>query len=372
MFQLTGLTNGVPTWSLFPSTTYGAVTNGGYLPHEDFTSLSLSLGDINPNTGMPTLDGPYAPNRTNQTTAASADPDTLMASTYGQGEFAINLAPLIVGDTVSVAGDVTTSSTPSSLPVVDGPINLGGLSEITGFGNATWITVEDVTNPADPVVVAGFNPADGVPTLSSTNSTNGAGDFSIPFNPENTTDPEFTTEGVKTFEIFATDNAGSVGNIVTYSFMYSSNIDPPTQLVFAPTGEPPATATAGTDFAAANPIVVDVEDAMGDLLTSYSGQVTITLANNAVGTFDPSSVLTANVVNGVATFSNLAIDTAGTYEVAATSTGLIAGISTSITITPAAPTQLLWVADPRARRPKVSRLGPSLSWKIGTGTLRPT
>ena len=104
------LDNGVPTWSLFPSTTYGAVDEGGYLPHVAVTSLSLSLGDINPNTGMPTLDGPYAPNATNQTTAPAADPDTLMASTYGQGEFAINLAPLILGDTVSVAGDVTPGS----------------------------------------------------------------------------------------------------------------------------------------------------------------------------------------------------------------------------------------------------------------------
>ena len=38
------------------------MTEGGYLPHVAVTSLSLSLGDINPNTGMPTLAGPYAPN----------------------------------------------------------------------------------------------------------------------------------------------------------------------------------------------------------------------------------------------------------------------------------------------------------------------
>ena len=183
VFQLSGLTNGVPAWSLFPDTTYGAVVAGGYLPHEAVTSLSLSLGDINSTTGMPTLDGPYAPNASNQTTASAADPDMLMASTYGQGEFAINLAPLIVGDTVTVP-QATPGSVPGSPPSVDGPITISGLSEITGFGNATWITIEDVTNPADPVVVAGFNPADGVPSLSSNNSTNGVGQFNIPFNPE--------------------------------------------------------------------------------------------------------------------------------------------------------------------------------------------
>ena len=41
------------TWTLFPDTTYGAVTEGGYLPHVAVTDLSLSLGNIDPNTGMP-------------------------------------------------------------------------------------------------------------------------------------------------------------------------------------------------------------------------------------------------------------------------------------------------------------------------------
>ena len=74
---------------------------------------------------------------------------------------------------------------------MDGPITISGSSEITGFGNATWITVEDVTNPADPVVIAGFNPADPVPTPSASNSTNALGNFSIPFNPAD----YYTTNG---------------------------------------------------------------------------------------------------------------------------------------------------------------------------------
>ena len=342
VFQLTGLTNGVPTWSLFPNTTYGAVTNGGYLPHVSVSSLSLSLGDIDSNTGMATLDGPYAPTPTNRTTASAADPDTLMAATYGQGEFAINLAPLILGDAVTVAG-ATPGTLPGSPPTVDGPITVSGASEITGFGNATWITVEDVTNPNDPVVVAGFNPAGAVPTPNSNNSTNGAGDFSIPFNPE--AYYGINSSGIKTIEIFATDNAGSVGNIVTYTF----NLNPPTQLVFASGGEPPATAAAGANFAALpNPVIVDVENAAGGLASSFNGTVTITLANNAVGTLDPGSPqsLTATAVDGVATFTNLFITMTGTYELAASSPGLTTGDSTSITITAGTAEQLVWVAQP--------------------------
>ncbi len=328
--------NGGQTWTLFPDTTYGAVTEGGYLPHVAVTSLNLSLGDIDPDTGMPTLDGPYAPNAANQTSAANADPDTLMAATYGQGEFAINLAPLILGNTVTVSG-TTLPVAPSELPTVTGPINILGSSEISGFGNATWITVEDVTNPADPVVVAGFNPADPIPTPGPTNSTNGLGNFSIAFNPET----YYTSNGVKTIEVFATDNAGSVGNVVTYSF----NLNPPTQLVFSNSGEPPATALAGQNFAAPSPVVVDVEDAADTIATQFNGPVTIALANNATG-IDPSSTLTVNAVNGVATFTDLAIDPAGTYVLQATSTGLTPGLSTSITINPAAAAKLVWTTEP--------------------------
>ena len=139
--------DGGQTWTYFPDTTYGAVVEGGYLPHVAVTSLSLSLGDVNVATGMPTLDGPYAPAASNQTAASAADPDTLMAATYGQGEFAINLAPLILGDEVTVSPTTAGTGTGSS-PVVTGPITISGSSEISGFGNATWITVEDVTNPA--------------------------------------------------------------------------------------------------------------------------------------------------------------------------------------------------------------------------------
>ena len=152
------------TWTLFPSTTLGAVVQGGYLPHAAVTTLSLSLGDVNTATGMPTLAGPYQtfgftgtlstgsatvtnisnvssladgdvvsgtgiPNgttiisissptssitlSTNATATGSQslsavnpstapDPDLLMAATYGQGEFAINMGPIILPSTVMI------------------------------------------------------------------------------------------------------------------------------------------------------------------------------------------------------------------------------------------------------------------------------
>ena len=46
------------TWTLFPNTTYGAVAQGGNLPHVPSPTLTSSLGNVNANTGMPNLAGP--------------------------------------------------------------------------------------------------------------------------------------------------------------------------------------------------------------------------------------------------------------------------------------------------------------------------
>ena len=46
------------TWTLFPDTSYGATVEGGNLPHVAVTDLDLSVGNIDLNTGFPTLAGP--------------------------------------------------------------------------------------------------------------------------------------------------------------------------------------------------------------------------------------------------------------------------------------------------------------------------
>jgi subtilisin-like proprotein convertase family protein len=323
-------TDGGQNWTYFPDTSYGAVVEGGYMPHVAVTSLSLSLGNISVNTGFPTLDGPDAPNPVNRTTALNADPDTLMAATYGQGSYAINLAPLILGDTVSVS-PTAPGANPGDPVFVGTPITISGTSEITQSGNATWITVEDVTDPANPVVIAGFNPANPIPVPNATNSTDAFGNFAFNFNPAT----YFTSNGVKTIEVFATDNAGAVGNKVFFSFNY----DPATHLVFDPNGEPPATALPGANFASPLPVIVDVEDKFNNIATTYNGPVTIELDNNATGL---SGTLTVDAVAGIAMFSSLMIASDGTYDLLATAPGLttsppstnilIVGLATSLYI----------------------------------------
>ena len=214
------------TWSLFPNNaTYAAntVAQGGDLSHVAVTSLSLSLGNIDANTGMPNLAGPYDP----LNPSATPDPDLLMAATYGQGEFAINLAPLILNNAVSLdsssgsLGNVTTAQ-----PEFD------GLSEITKFSNATRITIVDDT-PGDATfgkVIGGFDPANAAGTNIAANWTNALGNFSVAVNKG-----VFTSNGKYTVEVYATDDAGSMGNKVMVSFTLNvPGLTPP---------EPPVTPT---------------------------------------------------------------------------------------------------------------------------------
>jgi len=407
------------TWSLFPNAAYGAVANGGDLPHVSVTDLNTSLGNIDANTGMPSLSGPYqafvflgtlstgspsvtgvssfvglAPGDTvsgtgipsgttilsvdsstgtivlsanatatgSETLAAAnptvtRDPDLLLATTYGRGQFAINLAPLIVGNAVTIT-PTSPGTGANSMPIVTGPITIGGYSELTGFGSTTWITVEDVTDPAHPTIIAGFNPAGGVPVPTSANSTDANGNFSINIDPETA----FASDhGVKTIEVFATDDAGSVGNKVILSF----ELNPATQLIFDANGEPPATGTAGQNFASPSPVLVDAIDTHGGIDPFYNGAVTLTLAIGTNGAFP----VTVNAVNGVATFPNLFIDTAGTYTIAAASGTLTSATSTPITINPAAAAQLVWATQPPGEITVNNTFGAALNVEDQFGNL---
>jgi subtilisin-like proprotein convertase family protein len=66
------------TWAYFPSITEdGAPVDGGYLPNVEITDLDLSLGNVDPATGLH-----------NQ---GQGGLNLLMATTYGRGQFAIRL-----------------------------------------------------------------------------------------------------------------------------------------------------------------------------------------------------------------------------------------------------------------------------------------
>jgi len=101
-----------------------------------------------------------------------------------------------------------------------------------------------------------------------------------------------------------------------------------TQLAVA--AQPPASVVAGDAFE----LQVSVEDSIGNLDTTFHGSVTLTLANNPGGG-SLGGTLTVTAVDGVATFSGLTLDLAGSgYTLEATATGLTAATTNSFNVVP--------------------------------------
>ncbi len=106
--------------------------------------------------------------------------------------------------------------------------------------------------------------------------------------------------------------------------------------------EPSATATAGVPFAT-QPVVYE-EDQYGNLETGDNSTiVTVSLGN---GTGSLQGTTTARVTGGVATFTNLADDTAESISLQFTGGGLAVGPSSNITVTPAAASELIVQTQP--------------------------
>jgi hypothetical protein len=109
---------------------------------------------------------------------------------------------------------------------------------------------------------------------------------------------------------------------------------------------PPGTATAGTPIAPA--FQVTVQDAFGNTVGTAGAAVTIGIGTNAGGgTLAGNATRTA--VNGVATFSDVSIDKAGTgYTLTASATGVAGATSAPFNITPGLATRLAFTVQPTA------------------------
>ncbi|MGE5745130.1 MAG: beta strand repeat-containing protein, partial [Gemmatimonadota bacterium] len=118
-------------------------------------------------------------------------------------------------------------------------------------------------------------------------------------------------------------------------------IGPPARLSFL--GQPSGT-TSGTALSPA--VQVEVQDAAGNRVTAASTSITLTLgANPKNGSLAGTTVQAAT--NGVATFTNLTIDSAATgYTLAAAATGLTGATSSAFNITVGAAAKLGFLVQP--------------------------
>jgi hypothetical protein len=132
------------------------------------------------------------------------------------------------------------------------------------------------------------------------------------------------------------------------------------QLAF--TVQPPASTEAAVTFG----VEVTAQDAQGNTVTSFTGNVDLTLgANPPGGTLN--GTLTAAAVAGVATFSDLSIVKAGDgYQLQAAAGAIVSPLSTAFSITPAAASQLAFTAQPTSQT-----AGVAISPAVGVTALDP-
>ncbi|MFO0951497.1 MAG: Ig-like domain-containing protein [Isosphaeraceae bacterium] len=205
------------TWSLFPSQETNSIINqptppgiGGGLPNARVTDLDMSIGDVDPTTG--------------RSVAKPGDPNILVATTFGRGTFAIRLAPVAFASSLGLS---TTSPAPGGsangtasdgtpLSTVAQPV-FTGLSEQTAFGNVVRISLFDYTDPSNPRFIGGYDGTAGTDTAA--NRTDEFGRFSVQVNAG-----AFTSNGLKTIGVQATDASGTKGNIATYTFTLQAQL----------------------------------------------------------------------------------------------------------------------------------------------------
>jgi hypothetical protein len=163
--------------------------------------------------------------------------------------------------------------------------------------------------------------------------TSGTGTFSATF--------KTVAGGTKT--LTATDTV--TGTIAGSESGISVTAGTATQLVFTPAT--PGPGSAGSPIPNAS---VSVEDAYGNVVTSASGSVVISIKSGSPQSSFTSGTTTVVLSSGVANFSNLVVITPGSYTFTGTPSG-ISGVTTAVnsaafTVTAGTATKLVWDVQP--------------------------
>ena len=143
--------------------------------------------------------------------------------------------------------------------------------------------------------------------------------------------PAMTLTGAGTYQVVVkvTDSLGAYTSTGTGLAVIAGSSTPPAASNILAFAKQPANAVAGATI---KPIVVDVEDLLDHTIKTDTSSVTLSIATG------PGALIgtkTVSAVNGVATFSNLSIDVAGTYTLTATDGGATK-VSKSFTVSAAA------------------------------------
>ncbi len=157
------------------------------------------------------------------------------------------------------------------------------------------------------------------------------------------------TNGVATFTDLVDTTSGPITLDASSGSLASGNSGPVTVTPAAPAKlviqiQPSQTATAGVAFAT-QPVIFE-EDAFGNLLTGDNTTVVTAYLGSGAGTLN--GTVAETFVGGVATFSNLSDNTAGTINLQFAGAGLTSIPTVPVLINPAATSKLVILTEPSA------------------------
>jgi hypothetical protein len=202
--------------------------------------------------------------------------------------------------------------------------------KFAGDGQTATAGTPVAVPPAVKVFDANDNPVAGVPVTFAVASGGGT---VVPGTPVSTDAAGVAAATSWTLGTLAGENsvtATAGGASVSGSpatFVATGAVGSANRLVFA---VQPVNAAVGA--AITPPVAVQIQDAAGNVLTSASSLVTITLANNPTGA-SLSGQMAVNAVQGTATFANLRVSAPGTgYTLRALASGLTDATSTPFNV----------------------------------------
>jgi hypothetical protein len=252
------------------------------------------------------------------------------------------------------AGTISSSILVSPAPLSANPVDIWGETTPNAFTDGLAI-FEDIVlgGKAQASVIQGFFPGATSQQVQNALSQLNQSYQSGAFDMWGEATPNAFTDGSTIFEDILLGGKAQASDIQGFfpgatseetqtALAGLARLDPinPDQLVFQPV---PMTGTAG--IALGPSVTVAVEDQYGNVVTTDNSTVTLSVGAGP-GSFAGPSTITAQAVNGIATFNNVVLDTAGSYTLSASDGSLTGATSGNIVVSPTNASKLVFQTVP--------------------------